>query len=447
MKSFSLIALLISFIGAGAGWAQPKLNSPYSRYGLGDPVHPFFAAQAGFAGQTAAFHDFYHLNPFNPASYAFLRVATFEGGAYAKYSNYRSSLAAQQSWTGNMAYLALGFPFRNIINDILDRERSPWYYGMGIALMPNTVVGYNISTTDTIPELGRLVNEFKGSGGTYRLSWGHGLRYKHTAVGIDLSWIFGKNAFESSTAFSDSFPTFISTRRNEQNISGLTWKIGVQHDFVLRYLETDSTMPKKWISVGLTAGTQRRLNSNADRLFIRHRGRQPSGQYISADTLLFEQEQPYALTLPNAARIGIQYVQANKLRLGAEFAYEGWAVFENPARSNDADFRNIVEVAAGLEYIPDHISYKYYMRRVRYRFGLYYRQDPRVVGVNQLNDLGLSFGFGFPLILPRQQTSFVQTSFEFGRLGWNTPIRETYIRIMLGYTFNDDTWFFKRRFD
>ena len=455
MRSTLLFMRFSSFLSVGITlgfactslWAQPKLNSPYSRYGLGDPVRPFFAAQAGYGGQTAAFHDPYHLNPLNPASYAFLRTATFEGGAYAKYGQYRSNASSLQTWSGNMAYLALGFPLRNAINDLLDRQRSPWHYGMGLTLMPNTRVGYNIAVSDSLPELGRLFNEFKGDGGTYRLSWGHALRYKRTAVGIDLGWLFGRMLYENSAAFRDSFPTFISTRRDDQYISGFLWKAGIQHDWVLRYLETDSTQPKQWLSFGLSAGPQRRINSTANRLFVRHRGRLANGQYNNADTLLLQNEQRYALTLPAALRVGIQYTQLNKWRVGAELAYEGWSVFENTVRVNDTDFRNTLEAAIGLEYIPDHISYNRYLKRVRYRVGAYYRQDPRLVGSGHLDDIGLSWGLGFPLILPRQQSSFIQTAFEIGRLGRGTSVRETYARFTLGFTFNDDSWFFKRRFD
>ncbi len=447
MKPLSLLGLALFSMTASALWAQPKFNSPYSRFGLGDPVRPFFAAPAGYGGQTAAFHDYYHLNPFNPASYAFLRTATFEGGAYAKHGSYQSASTNQRTWTGNMAYLALGFPFRNAINDILDRQRSPWYYGMGLALMPHSAVGYNVAVTDTLPNLGAFLSEYKGDGGTYRLSWANALRFKRTAVGVDFSWLFGRMTYESSTVFSDSFPTFISTRRDDQNIGGFIWKVGLQHDFVLRYFETDNTLPKEWFTLGISAGGQRQISGSSNHLFVRHRGRLANGQYSSADTLSMQRDQSYTLTLPNAFRAGVQYVVANKLRVGVEFAHEGWSVFENTARPNDADFRDIYEIAGGLEYIPDHISYNRYLKRVRYRTGAYYRQDPRIVGSGSLDDIGLSVGMGFPLILPRQQVSFVQTALEIGRLGRATSIRETYARITLGFTFNDDSWFFKRRFD
>jgi hypothetical protein len=52
-----------------------------------------------------------------------------------------------------------------------------------------------------------------------------------------------------------------------------------------------------------------------------------------------------------------------------------------------------------------------------------------------------------PVILPRQQTSFVNLALEIGRIGADSPIEETYFRLSAGFTLNDNTWFYKRRFE
>lgn len=441
------LSILFSLLFCAGIWAQPKQNSPYSRYGLGDPINQFFASQAGFGGQAVAYHDPFHLNLVNPASYAFLRATTFEGGMYAKYSDYQSSAASLGNWSGNMAYLAIGFPLRSPINEVLDRRKSSWHFGMGAALTPNTVVGYKIFSLDTLPDLGALENDFEGNGGTYRFTWSNAAKYKNTAFGVNLGWIFGKNVYESTTAFADSLPTFRSTRREDIRLGGLTWNAGVQHDFILKYSENDKSLATRWLTVGITGEGSNNIRSTADNLFVRHRGRSPNGQFDSGDTLLFETGTKRTLSLPAALRVGVQYVMANKLRVGAQYAYEGWSVFRNEARANDAEFRNTTSISAGVEYIPDHISYNNYGKRIRYRAGAYLRQDPRVVNGQKLDDIGISLGLGFPIILPRQQTSFINTALEIGRLGTDSPIQETYFRLTAGFTFNDNSWFYKRRFE
>lgn len=428
-------------------FAQPKQNSPYSRYGLGDPINQYYAAQVGFGGQSAAFHDPLHLNAINPASYAFLRATTFEAGLYAKKSDYQSSQASLSNWSGNLAYLALGFPLRSPINEVLDKEQSSWHYGMGFSLTPNTLVGYNVESLDTLQDLGAVGNTFEGNGGTYRVSWGNAVKYKNTALGLNIGWVFGKNTYENTTVFQDSLPTFSSTRRDDIRISGLTWNLGVQHDFVLKYAQNDNTLPVRWITIGATGEATHNISATADQIFLRSRGRLSNGQYESADTLLLTADQKRTITLPAVFRFGVQYVIANKLRVGGQFDYEGWSVFKNEARPNDVAFRNTSSFSVGMEYIPDYTSYNKYTKRIRYRAGAYYRQDPRIVNGQGLEDIGLTAGFGFPIILPRQQSSFINTALEVGKIGSGTPIEETYFRITLGFVLNDNSWFYKRRFE
>ena len=54
---------------------------------------------------------------------------------------------------------------------------------------------------------------------------------------------------------------------------------------------------------------------------------------------------------------------------------------------------------------------------------------------------------GLPITLPRQQVSFVNLGFEFGQNGGNTTLTETYGRVTLGFTLNDNSWFYKRKFN
>ena len=441
----SLSALFL--LAALAAFAQPKQNSPYSRYGIGDPVNQFFAAQAGAGGQTLGFHDPFHLNLVNPASYAFLRATTLEGGLFAKHSAYQSDTTSLNNWSGNLAYLALGFPLRSPINEVLDKKKSPWQYGMGIALTPYSVVGYNVETRDTLANLGDIQSSYEGNGGTYRFTWSSAAKYKNTALGLNLGWVFGKNTYENTTYFYDSLPTFANTSRDDIRISGLLWNLGLQHDFVLKYSENDNTLPTRWVTVGITGEGSHDVRSISDRIFLRSRGRLSNGQYDSADTLLFESGERRTITLPASFGIGLQYVVANKVRIGGQYIFEGWSSFKNAARPVDAEFRNTSSVSVGIEYIPDYSSYNNYAKRIRLRAGGYYRQDPRVVNREGLNDLGVTLGFGFPIVLPRQQTSFVNAALEIGKLGANSPIEETYFRLTFGFTLNDNSWFYKRRFE
>jgi len=446
MRLLSLILLLFT---STALWAQPKFNSPYSRYGIGDIVSPYFANQAGWGGQTAAFHDPFHLNLANPASFAYLRATALETGIYTKYSKYQTATTTQEEWSGNLSHLALGFTLKSPINEVLDKVKSPWNYAMGIAITPYSLVGYNIETRDTLPDLDDIQNDFQGSGGLYRIAWTGAAKHKNTAFGLNLGWVFGKTSYENTTRFYDTssikLPTFQDNNRQDLSANGFVWNLGLQHDFVLEHSDNDKDVPKRWITVGLAGNGKYDLRAIEEKFLIRSRGQLNNGNFSDADTLLALTDQKRKLTLPATFSFGVQYVKANKLKLGAQIGLESWSGYENEARPET--FRNTFSISGGLEYIPDYSSYNKFLRRMRYRAGAYYRQDPRSVVGTDLNDLGFTLGLGFPVIMPRQQTSFVNLALEIGKLGADSPIEETYVRFTAGFTLNDNTWFYKRRFE
>ncbi len=446
MRLLSLILLLFT---STALWAQPKFNSPYSRYGIGDIVSPYFANQAGWGGQTAAFHDPYHLNLANPASFAYLRATALETGIYTKYSKYQSANASQEEWSGNLSHLALGFTLKSPINEVLDKVKSPWSYAMGIALTPYSRVGYNIQTRDTLLDLDDVQNNFQGSGGLYRIAWTGAARHKNTAFGLNLGWLFGKMSYQNTTLFYDTssvkLPTFQDNNRQDISANGFVWDLGIQHDIVLERAENDKDVPTRWITLGLAGNGKHDLRAIEDRFQIRSRGQLQNGNFSDADTLTALTDQRRNLTLPATFSVGVQYVKANKLKLGAQIGLESWSGYENEARPET--FRNTFSISGGAEYIPDFSSYNKSLKRMRYRAGAYYRQDPRTVGSKDLNDIGFSLGLGMPIIMPRQQTSFVNLALEIGKLGADSPIEQTYRRFTAGFTLNDNTRFYKRRFE
>src|SRR5690349_2767504 len=232
-----ILTIAFFLLAALALWAQPKQNSPYSRFGIGDPVNQYFANAAAWGGQTAAFHDPYHLNIENPASFAFLRSTAFETGLYTKFGHYQSATSSQDVWSGNLAYLALGFTLKSPVNEVLDRAKSPWKYGMGVALTPSSLVGYNVKTQEVLPGLGAVQSTFTGCGCMYRLNWSNAVKYNNTSFGANLGWTFGRTTYQSNTVFEDD-PTntvdtfnqifFQNNNRDDISMSGFVWKLGFQ---------------------------------------------------------------------------------------------------------------------------------------------------------------------------------------------------------------------------
>jgi hypothetical protein len=182
------------------------------------------------AGLSAAWQDPYQLNIQNPASLANLQATAFEAGIYAKHSTLQGTSSTDKNWSGNLQYLALGFPLRNTINQALDRQGNEWNAGMSFALLPFTQVGYDIRLIDSLSEGVELsTNSLKGAGGTSRFRWGTGFRYKQLSVGADVGFLFGKIINSRLVEF-DSLGGALDTEfQDELSFRGTTWSLGAQY--------------------------------------------------------------------------------------------------------------------------------------------------------------------------------------------------------------------------
>ncbi|MEL6971031.1 MAG: hypothetical protein AAFZ63_26020 [Bacteroidota bacterium] len=446
-----IIVVLVLTLGSVTTWAQiqnsnisPKINSPLSRFGLGDFIPQYFAASGAMGGLTAAVQDPYHINIVNPASLASLQATAFSGGLYARRSRYTTSSGEDDAWSGNLQYLALAFPLRNPINQALDRQSNAWNAGMTIALVPQTQVGYNISLVDTQSAgIEVSTNTLKGSGGTSKLHWGTGFRYRQLSVGVDVGFLFG-NLINSRLVDFDSLSGSLNTEfQDELSVRGTTWNFGAQYAFDFKETNKDGELVPsgKKLVVGATLGNETTLNLE---------GTQFTRRFLStvvSDTIFFSEDVVGEGVLPTSYSFGVHFQDLNRLSLGIEYGAGAWGDYRNDVKRDEEPLRDNYYVAVGGEYIPNFNSYNNYWEKVRYRLGFRYGTDPRTINGQQVDGYSVTFGFGLPVILPRQQVSFINTAFEFGRVGVDGELEENFVRLTFGFTLNDNSWFFKRKFN
>ncbi len=445
----NLLLLLLVCAGAAAGLAQtndflqirPKNNSPLSRFGLGDPLDAPFAAQVAMGSIQATYQDPYHLNILNPASLAALQTTSFELGLYAKYDQLEDSRGNKVDvWSGNIRYLALGFSLRNALNRALDRKSNNWNAGMAFSLQPTSLVGYDLELEEFTDETGVASNLLKGNGGAYRVSWSNGYRYKNLSVGLNVDYNFGQITNTRVVEF-DSLQNSLSTQFSESyTISGLGLGYGAQYTY--NFKAADGKPNGKRLIAGVNGRFQTRLVTESDRLVQRVSLRQ---SVSIRDTIENVTEEQGDLTLPTEINFGLAFDDVNRLFIGAEYGMAAYSNYRNDAQPDRlVDSRRF---AVGMQYIPNINSYNSYFKRVRYRLGFRSETDPRQLNGEQARIIAGSFGFGLPLVLPRGQISFVDLSFEVGKFGVPNVIDETYVKFTLGVSLNDNTWFFKRKFN
>ena len=123
---FSKIPLLIIVFSFSVLSAQ--VNSPYSRYGLGNIFPATFGAANGMAGVSAAYFTPTNINYLNPASYSELNFAIFEVGAAGNVLSLETATEKFTSGDGNLSYLAFGFP--------LFKQLRRHKFGLSFGLIP-----------------------------------------------------------------------------------------------------------------------------------------------------------------------------------------------------------------------------------------------------------------------------------------------------------------------
>ncbi|MEM6965490.1 MAG: hypothetical protein AAF573_12035 [Bacteroidota bacterium] len=450
------LALAFVFITTTIALAQPKDNNPYTRLGIGELTDQFFFPQASMGGMTAAFHDPYHMNISNPASYSRLRSAAFELGLFAEYASLNTPVGQNNSlttWNGNLSYLSLGFPLKNPINEVLDQKKQKFRWGMNFTLIPYSNVNYNIEDTtnqvfaDTLNSIDFL---FQGTGGTYKVMWGNSLQYKNLSVGVNLGYFFGKIENDKFVVFPDNPNSFDNFFNDDFSVGGVTWSLGAQYDIVLKTKE-GSEEPIEYVTIGAYGNSRNRYTLTRDRFWTtRNFSYGPGGTLDTIFSISGSEITETTSFLPGEIGLGIAYNKKNRMRLGADFKLQSWSGYVNDlidAGTPNKPTVNSYRVAVGAEFLPDVLSYNNYLKKVRYRFGAFYGNDPRSIQGDQITKYGVTLGVGMPVILPRQEKSFVNLGVEFGQIGIADALQRTYFKINLGFTLNDDKWFLKRKFN
>lgn len=422
-------------------WAQPiekvKDNSPYSRLGLGDLFSQNFAAIAGMGHLSAAFNDPAQLNLQNPASLGSLELTSFEVGMYSKGAFLEDGIRSLSVWSGDLAYLSLGFTTRNRINEILDKNRKKYSWGMNFSLLPYSKVNYAVEVNTTVNDTSEVTNLFAGDGGTYRFVWGNGVRFKNFSVGVNLGYLFGKLSNRRQVYLLDDFNSYYVETRKDIGVSGFNWNFGLQYDLTLKKTKSDGTKELKGekITFGLYGNGATAFETNTSLLETRQ-----SLQRFPSDTTTNTTDLLQNGKMPAEWSVGILYQKPNKRRFGVNYTFTGWSKYENEAKPESLDDAHFFSI--GGEYIPDFTSYNNYLKKIRYRYGAYYGTDPRA----EMTTYAITFGFGLPIILPRETISNINLGFEIGKLGPKEGLKENFFKVNLGLSLNDNSWFFKRRF-
>ncbi len=165
----TLLVALISSLSIFNTFAQE--NSPYSRYGLGNLKSADNVANRGMGGVSIADDNFFIANPNNPASFAGLKLTSFQIGIEGVSVNVRNSSVSNRTGSMGLSYVNLAFPITKNV-------------GLSFGLIPQTRAKYAMSETNMIDGISKVDYNYYGGGGTQKLYVGAAYKYKEYSVGF-----------------------------------------------------------------------------------------------------------------------------------------------------------------------------------------------------------------------------------------------------------------------
>jgi hypothetical protein len=406
-KVFLLLFTIISF--SQLINSQNNTNSPYTRFGYGEINDNIAGGQRAMGGVSVGVRNGYTINTVNPASYSAVDSMTFmfDMGASGLISKFTDNSGSNTKKNANLEYITMQFPITKSL-------------GFSAGVQPYSFMGYNFNYNRTIiQEKDSTItsNEnHNGSGGFNQVYTGISAKLiNHIAVGINAYYLYG--SINNNKTQVMNFPSESKTETNTETNSVKA------NNFRLRYgVQFYNTFSEKHdLTLGLIYEQKAILKGNFKSIF---------NDSIS-NTNGFE--------IPAVFGAGLYYTYDKRLSTGLDYTFQNWKDIQYFGKTGTLENRS--KIAWGAEYLPNFRGRKYY-ERVRYRMGLNI-SDAYITVENQSlpKNLGLSFGFGLPL---RNTATILNTSFEYGKVGTTSLLREDIYKLTFNIVFNEH-WFFKRK--
>ncbi len=413
MKIRKLLAALILAVTA----ATPALNAqngtltPYSRFGYGMLRDNATSAQQSMGGIGYGMSSGRQINVMNPASYARIDSLTFLFDMGVDLSNMWSSeidpdgkKLSEHQVGGGLNYVTMQFPLGKRM-------------GMSVGVLPYSAVGYSFGNA-----IDNGYTNRSGSGSLNKLYVGiAGRIVGGLNVGVNIAYMFGSTINDTYAA-----TTAGSTSLYEDELTVKDWHL----DAGLQYTQ----------HFGLNSLTLGAVFSPGKKLHGHVRAYAYDVDADGDDA----KEHSYSKTgdsygLAATYGLGINYMRDYRLMLEADFTWQPWS--DVKYRGVKGDLADRYKVSLGGYYQP--ALRGSYIKRIKYRAGLFYDRDYIVVRGNNVREYGASVGFGFPV-------PGFKTVVNLG-VGWKhrqahptALIKEDYLNITLGINFNE-MWFRKSR--
>ena len=430
IKIFRSIFILFLLSGALSTAAQTTTSSPYSQFGLGDLKGSLLPQNRAMGGLSMGIRKpglYDNINLANPASYSTLQLTTFDVGASLDIRRLsKGGVTGDRQVNSTLSHINFGVPINR-------------FSAVSFGLVPYSDLGYQFVNSGLV-DTNKVNYIYGGEGGISKAYMGYGFRInKNLSLGFNFAYLFGSLKQTRAFEFVNDYSTAFNSRTQYNNSVG-----GLSYDFGLQY-SADISSKTKFI-LGYTGNSGHSLNSKNSIVTTRYRKDVAGDELAAADSTFFAEGAKSKITMPVTHTAGFAFEKTNEWLFGADFSYSKWADYREGA--TNPGLRDSYGIAVGGQFTPDMNSINSYFKLMDYRLGVKYDKTFVNIGNEDINQYGITFGFGFPL--PRNRSSFykINLAAEYGQRGTekNNLVRDRYFNIHLGFTLNDK-WFQKTYID
>jgi len=417
-NKYNILLVLMLLYGLQL-FSQVHVNSPYSRYGLGD-LSIGYIRNSSLGGIGIGFADKKYINYTNPAAYSAFDTMSSNlelslNGRYSKIENVNKSIKASYISFGS---LLMGFPLFKW-----------WHIGWG--LIPYSKVGYNIEDRQYYNNV-EVNYIYEGYGGLNDFFIGQSFKIsKNIALGFNSSFLFGTINRTKTVIFPDV------NIMDYEAIEGLTinkikFKYGLQY-----YADINNDISG---CLGLIFASKQNLKG--ERSISAMTFSSIDNYYYSKDVVENEKSNSVDIIMPGEFGLGFTITKKGKWIYGADFNFQNWEEYRYGKQKDS--LKNAYCIAIGGKIIPNYNSNNY-LKKVGYSYGIKYNKTYLHLKEKDINEYLMTAGIELPV---RRYNGMINLNFEVGKKGTDRKIllMENYIgfNICLSYS---EIWFFRRKFD
>jgi len=427
MQKSSRVGLSIIFIvllTIQGAFAQVRISSPYSRYGLGDLQGNPFAKGVALGGLGYGLRDNLTLNMKNPASYTAFDSLSFlcDVGISSTFNQLQTTTNVQDfNNVTTLGYLTFGFPVTR-------------WWGASLGLTPYSHTGYQMIIRDTIEGAGNVTQQYTGTGNINRFHLGSGFKlHRDLSWGFNASFLFGNLNNIKSVYFNDLTYVFDTRITNSIIINDFNFETGIQYH---RNLKNNF-----YINAGLVY--QIPFNMTGKKSFLVERFVASATTETTKDTIDYINIEKGNVHIPGGIGGGFVVGKKDIWMAGVDVAWQNWDQYR--AFGLKDSIKSNFKASFGFQIIPKHSSVSNYFKKVSYRAGFRYEDTYLNLHTNNISEYAVSVGFGFPF---RKTGSSLNIGLEMGQRGTTKDqlIQETFVRAVFGLTIKE-FWFYRRKLD